>query len=146
MIKDENIKEIESVCTYCGVGCDITGVIQNNKILKIYAQKDGLVSQGKLCIKGKYGFDFVNASDRVREPRIKKSFLDKNPHILDKFRDDLVEFDKDYYTSSLDVATTIASIKLQEIKDTFGGDSFCAIGGARTSCESAYTFQKFCRV
>ena len=44
-------KEIESVCTYCGVGCDITGVVENNKIIKIYAQKDGVVSQGKLCIK-----------------------------------------------------------------------------------------------
>ena len=139
------IKEIESVCTYCGVGCDITGVVENNKILKMYAQKDGLVSQGKLCIKGKYGFDFIEAKDRVREPRIKKSFLDKNPHIMEQIQDELIEFNRDYYSCSVDVATTIASMKLQEIKDNFGGESFCAIGGARTSCESAYSFQKFCR-
>ncbi len=56
-----SLKEVESVCTYCGVGCDITGVVKDNKIQKIYAQKDGVVSQGKLCIKGKYGFDFVDA-------------------------------------------------------------------------------------
>jgi len=139
------IKEIESVCTYCGVGCDITGVVENNKILKMYAQKDGLVSQGKLCIKGKYGFDFIEAKDRVREPRIKKSFFDKNPHIMEQIQDELIEFNRDYYSCSVDVATTIASMKLQEIKDNFGGESFCAIGGARTSCESAYSLQKFCR-
>ena len=52
---DGERKEIESVCTYCGVGCDITGVVENNKIVKIYAQKDGVVSEGNLCIKGKYG-------------------------------------------------------------------------------------------
>ncbi len=45
----------------------------------------------------------------------------------------------------LDTATTIASMKLQEIKEKDGGDSFCAIGGARGNCESAYLFQKFCR-
>jgi len=103
------------------------------------------VSQGKLCIKGKYGYDFVDAEDRIREPRVKKSFLDKNLHIMEKVKDDLVEFNKDYFTCSIDTATTIASIKLQEIKDKYGRKSFCAIGGARTSCESAYTFQKFCR-
>ncbi|RLA70776.1 MAG: hypothetical protein DRG09_02330, partial [Epsilonproteobacteria bacterium] len=59
-------QEIESVCTYCGVGCDITGVVENNKIVKIFAHQDGVVSQGKLCIKGKYGYDFVDAKDRVR--------------------------------------------------------------------------------
>ncbi|SHO80934.1 NAD-dependent formate dehydrogenase alpha subunit [hydrothermal vent metagenome] len=139
------IEEIESVCTYCGVGCDITAIVDNNKIQKIYAQKDGVVSQGKLCIKGKYGYDFVDAPDRIQEPRIKKSFLDKNPKIYEIAKDELVEFDKNYYTCSLDMATTIASMKLKEIKDKFGGDSFCAIGGARSNCESSYLFQKFCR-
>ncbi|MBL0722112.1 MAG: molybdopterin-dependent oxidoreductase, partial [Sulfurovum sp.] len=145
MIIENRIKNIESVCTYCGVGCDITGVVKDNKIIKIFAQKDGLVSQGKLCIKGKYGYDFVDAPDRIREPRIKKSFLAKNSHIMNIVKDDLIEWNEDYYTSNIDIATTIASIKLQEIKDKYGRKSFCAIGGARTSCESAYTFQKFCR-
>jgi len=138
-------KEIESVCTYCGVGCDITGVVENNKIVKIYAQQDGVVSQGKLCIKGKYGYDFVDAKDRIREPRIKKSFLEKNPHIRDAVADKLEEFSMDYMTCDVDTATTMATMKLSEIKEQHGGDSFCAIGGARTSCESAYAFQKFCR-
>ena len=140
-----DLQEIESVCTYCGVGCDIVGVVESNKIKKIYAKKEGVVSQGKLCIKGKYGFDFVNSKDRVREPRIKKEFLDKNPYIKEVVRDKLLDFDEVYYTCDLDTATTIASMKLSEIKEKYGGDSFCAIGGARGNCESAYLFQKFCR-
>jgi len=145
MTKKLEVKEIESVCTYCGVGCDITGVVEDNKIIKIYAQKDGVVSQGKLCIKGKYGYDFVEADDRVREPRIRKTFLDKNPHIKELVSSKLKAFDDTFFTCDLDTATTIASMKLSEIKSEFGGESFCAIGGARTNCESAYTFQKFCR-
>ncbi len=138
-------KEIESVCTYCGVGCDITGVVENNKIIKMYAQKDGVVSEGNLCIKGKYGYDFVDSKDRIREPRVRKTFLDKNPHIKDAFADKLEPFNDEFLTCDVDTATSIATMKLDEIKKKYGGDSFCAIGGARTSCESAYAFQKFCR-
>ena len=121
MTKKLEVKEIESVCTYCGVGCDITGVIEDNKITRIYAQKDGVVSQGRLCIKGKYGYDFVEADDRVREPRIRKSFLDKNPHIKEMVNSKLKAFDDTFFTCDLDTATTIASMKLSEIKSTYGG-------------------------
>ncbi|MEA3490481.1 MAG: molybdopterin-dependent oxidoreductase [Campylobacterota bacterium] len=147
MIKRKKYKtrEIESVCTYCGVGCDITAIVENNKIIKIFAQQDGVVSQGKLCIKGKYGYDFVDAEDRIREPRIKREFLEKNPHIAAVIQDRLEEFDSEYMTCDLKSATTAAAMKLSEIKQSYGGDSFCAIGGARTSCEGAYAFQKFCR-
>ena len=140
-----DVKEIESVCTYCGVGCDITGVVENNKITKIYAQKDGVVSQGKLCIKGKFGFDFVDSDERIREPRVRRSFMDKNPKLKEQFADKLKIFDDTFWTCDLDTATAIGAMKLQEIKDTFGAESFCAIGGARTNCESSYSFQKFCR-
>ncbi len=138
-------KEIDSVCTYCGVGCDITAVVDNNKIQKIYAQKDGVVSQGKLCIKGKYGYDFVDAKDRIKTPLISKKFLAKNPEIKKQYKDKLNPYNEDFYAIDFESATTIAAQKLKEIKQKYGRHSFCAIGGARTSCENAYLFQKFCR-
>ncbi len=138
-------EEIDSVCTYCGVGCDIVGVVEDNKIQKIYADKDGVVSQGKLCIKGKYGFDFVSSDNRVKEPLIKKAFLEKNPHIKEEFASKLVDRSEQWFATDIDTATTIASIKLKEIQEKYGRKSFCAIGGARTSCESAFLFQKFTR-
>ena len=67
-----------SVCTYCGVGCDITAVVEDNKIKKIFAQKDGVVSEGKLCIKGRFGYDFVDSPNRIRNTRVKKSFIEDN--------------------------------------------------------------------
>ena len=138
-------KEIDSVCTYCGVGCDITAVVENNKIQKIYAQKDGVVSQGKLCIKGKYGYDFVDAKDRLKTPLISKKFLDKNPEIKKQYKDKLNPYNEIFFSIDFESATTIAAKKLKEIKQKYGRHSFCAIGGARTSCENAYLFQKFCR-
>jgi formate dehydrogenase major subunit len=145
MAADKKVEKIESVCAYCGVGCDITADISENRIIRIYAGKDGAVSQGKLCIKGKYGYEFIDAKNRIREPRIRKDFLKRNPVLEKKYHDRLSSFDRNYLTCDLDTALEIAAFKLDEIRKKRGGDSFCAIGGARTSCESAYTFQKFCR-
>ncbi|WP_295021960.1 molybdopterin-dependent oxidoreductase [Sulfurimonas sp.] len=143
----ENIKTIDSVCTYCGVGCDIAASVDvaENKIKNIFARPDGVVSQGKLCIKGKYGFDFVDSPLRLKTPRIKKSFLDKNPSIKNKISSTLVELDETWYETTLDSATTATAMKLKEIQASYGEKSICSIGGARTSCESVYLFQKFTR-
>lgn len=141
----ENTKTIDSVCTYCGVGCDIAADVKDNKIVRIFAHKDGVVSQGKLCVKGKYGFDFVDSKERLRIPRIKKSFLEKNPSIKEAIASSLVEFDDVWYESDLEGATTAAAMKLKEIQAKYGRKSVASIGGARTSCESVYFFQKFTR-
>ncbi len=143
----ENIVTIDSVCAYCGVGCDIAAHVdtKENKIKKIFAHPDGVVSQGKLCIKGKYGFDFVDAQDRLRIPRIRKSFLEKNPHIKEAVASSLTELDDTWYESDLENATTAASMKLKDIQAKYGEKSVCSLGGARSSCEGAYLFQKFTR-
>ncbi len=142
-------REIGSVCTYCGVGCDITAVVEHNKILKIYAQADGYVSQGKLCIKGKTGFDFVDSSKRIRDARIKKEFIEKNfeamPRELKARSHTLKSLDDTWYEASYEFATSLSAWKLGEVKHTFGRHSFGGTGGARTSCESGFLFQKFIR-
>lgn len=144
------ISDINSVCTYCGVGCDITAQVQDNQILKIYAQNDGYVSQGKLCIKGKSGFDFVDSPNRIRNCRVKKSFIEANiedmPRELKARAKTLKEFDEIYFETPYEFTTSLAAWKLLQIKEKYGRHSFCGMGGARTSCESSYMFQKFVRV
>lgn len=143
------LHDISSVCTYCGVGCDITAQVQDNKIQKIYAQSDGYVSQGKLCIKGKYGFDFVDSDERIRNVRIKKSFINKiyykMPRELKARTRTLKIFDHDWFEADYEYATSLAAWKFSEIKQEYGRHSFAATGGARTSCESGFLLQKFVR-
>jgi formate dehydrogenase major subunit len=143
------IHDISSVCTYCGVGCDITAQVKDNKILKIYAQSDGYVSQGKLCIKGKVGFDFVDSDERIRDTRVKKSFIKDNfeamPRELKARSHTLVELDDEWFVSNYEFATSLAAWKLSELKHNYGRKSFFATGGARTSCESSFLLQKFAR-
>jgi formate dehydrogenase major subunit len=143
----DNLETIDSVCTYCGVGCDIAANVdvEANEIKKIFAHPDGVVSQGNLCIKGKYGFDFVSSPDRIRTPRIRKTFLEKNPSIRNAISSSLKELDDTWYECDVNAATTAAALKLKDIQEKYGRKSVCSIGGARTSCESSYLFQKFTR-
>lgn len=141
----EQMEVIDSVCTYCGVGCDIAANVKDNKIQSIFAHPDGVVSEGKLCVKGKYGFEFVDAPDRLRIPRIRKSFLAKNPVIYEAIALHVKELDETWVETTLDAATTAAAMKLTEIQKKYGQKSVCSIGGARTSCESSYLLQKFTR-
>jgi len=143
------IADINSVCTYCGVGCDITAQVKDNKILKIYAQNDGYVSQGKLCIKGQQGYHFVDSPNRIRNTRVKKTFIEKNlsdlPRELKARAKTLKHFNDEYFEAPYEFTTSLAAWKLSQIKEKYGRHSFCGMGGARTSCESSYMFQKFVR-
>ncbi len=144
---DNETTVIDSVCAYCGVGCDIAAEVdtKENKIKKIFAHPDGATSEGKLCIKGTHGYDFVAAKERIRVPRIRKSFLAKNPHIKEAIAGSLTELDETWYETDLESATTAGAMKLKDIQKQYGKKSVCSLGGARSSCESAYYFQKFTR-
>ena len=137
---------IDSVCTYCGVGCDISAEVEDNKIQKIFAKEEGLVSQGRLCIKGKQGWDFVTHPKRLRNARVRKSFLNANSALFaDLDMDYLEPIDHDFYEISYESAYDLAARKLKSIVDEYGSHSYASIGGARTSCESSYLFQHFTR-
>ncbi len=135
------MKRVDTVCTYCGVGCDISAIVEEGRIVKVYAQKEGVVSRGNLCVKGRYGHDYLYHPDRLDRALIKKSFAKKDP-ICDRFRDRMSDYDDSFYSIDYEAAYEIVALKLSRLKNP---ESFAAIGGARTSCESSYFFQKFAR-
>lgn len=143
------MKTVDSVCTYCGVGCDISAMVEGNSIKKIYAKKEGTVSKGKLCLKGRNGWDYLYSANRLGKVKIKKSFIQRNElQFPVQIKEELkkYEYQKDgYLYPDLELAYKIAAWKFQKITDLNGSDSFAAVGGARSNCESAYLFQKFTR-
>jgi formate dehydrogenase major subunit len=131
------------------VGCEIIAEVENETILRVEGDPNGVVSGGKLCVKGRYGFDFVSSPSRVRGARIRRSYIDRT---RDRLPDDLraklfllAPLDCDFFAAPLDIAVKIAAWQTAEILQGSGGEAFGFIGGARTSCENAYFFQKFAR-
>lgn len=140
---------MQSVCGYCGVGCEIEAVAQNNKISKILPVKNGPSSGGALCIKGSLGFDFAHSENRLKTNLISYKFIEKNapnmPFELQVRVANLKEYDEKFYEGNLDLITKIAAWKLKEVSQNYGRKSLMGIGGARTSLENAWLFQKFVR-
>ena len=140
---------MNSVCAYCGVGCEIDLQVENNKIIKANPIKDGFSSNGELCVKGKYGFDFANSENRLRKNLISYKFIEKNapnmPFELQVRLGNLYEYDETFYEAPFNLAVDITAWKLKEILSKYSGDYIGGMGGARTSLENAWLFQKFIR-
>ena len=136
-----------SVCTYCGVGCEIDVEVKDNKIEKIKPLKSGISSGGELCIKGKYGYEFLN--NRLNKHLISYEFVEKNasdmPFDLQVRLANLTPFDERFYEAPFSLTASIAAWKLQDIIKKYTSRSIGAIGGARTNIESAWFFQHFAR-
>jgi len=125
----------KTVCNYCGVGCEIG--FDGNSVVPL---KNGIVSKGKLCIKGRFGHEFVEHPQRIKGALVRKELLEEFNVSADPY-----EREGEFFRVPYELAYEIVSKKLKEIVSEHGAPSFAAIGGARTNCESGYIFQKFAR-
>ncbi|MEO7855281.1 MAG: formate dehydrogenase subunit alpha [Rubrivivax sp.] len=134
-------KQVSSLCPYCGVGCQLTYNVKDNKILFVEG-RDGPANHSRLCVKGRYGFDYAHHPQRLTKPLIRRAdapakrgdFVMDPERVMDVFRE-----------ASWDEALDFAGGKLKDIRDTHGKKSLAGFGSAKGSNEEAYLFQKLVR-
>lgn len=119
-------KKVDTICSYCGCGCTLTLHVKDDKIVEGVSTEPGLgVNNGNTCLKGRFGSDFVNHSDRLTTPLIKRNG----------------KFEK----ASWDEAITYVADKLSGIKKNHGPDSIAGMASAKCTDEENYVLQKFVR-
>ena len=133
-------KEVHSVCPYCGVGCQLTYKIKDNKILYVDG-RDGPSNHGRLCVKGRYGFDYVHHKQRLTRPLIRKPGVPKHADFTMDPANPLEYFREATWEEALDLAAG----KLREIRDARGSGALSGFGSAKGTNEEAYLFQKLVR-
>ena len=133
-------KQVESVCPYCGVGCQLTYNVKDDKILFVEG-RDGPANHGRLCVKGRYGFDYAHHPQRLKVPLIRRAGVPKTgdfimdpDRVMDVFRE-----------ATWEEALEFAGGKLAAIRDQHGKKSLAGFGSAKGSNEEAYLFQKLVR-
>ena len=133
-------KQVASVCPYCGVGCQLTYNVKDDKILFVEG-RDGPANHERLCVKGRYGFDYAHHPQRLTKPLIRRKGMPKTggfsmdpDHVMDVFRE-----------ASWEEALEFAGGKLAAIRDQYGKKSLAGFGSAKGSNEEAYLFQKLVR-
>src|SRR5277367_1581852 len=133
-------REVASLCPFCGVGCQLTYHIKDDKILHVEG-RDGPANHQRLCVKGRFGYDYVNHPDRLTQPLIRKDSVGKS---ADDQLDPANPWTH-FRPATWDEAMARAAEGLREIRDRRGGNALAGFGSAKGSNEEAYLFQKLVR-
>src|SRR6266699_3003225 len=134
-------RTVESVCPYCGVGCQLTYHIRNDKLLYV-AGRNGPANQNRLCVKGRFGFDYVDHPHRLTQPLIRKDGVRKHAHDTVDPANPWTHFRPATWEEALDRAAS----GLKRIRDRDGSRALAGFGSAKGSNEEAYLFQKLVRI
>ena len=138
--KADSLTEIASVCPYCGVGCQIAYQIKDNEIIAVQG-RDGPANHNRLCVKGRFGFDYIKHPHRLKVPLIRRDDALKNAEGEVNPADPYTHFREATWEEALDVAAG----GLRQIRSRDGGQALAGFGSAKGSNEEAYLVQKLVR-
>jgi formate dehydrogenase major subunit len=133
-------KEIDSVCPFCGVGCQLTFHVKDNEI-RYVTGRDGPANNSRLCVKGRYGFDYVHNKHRLTVPLIRREDAPKQAELGLDHDNPFAGFREASWEEALDFAAS----GLCKMRDELGPSSLAGFGSAKGSNEEAYLFQKLVR-
>jgi formate dehydrogenase major subunit len=137
-------KKVDSVCPFCGVGCQITYNVKNNTVVSVDG-RDGPANHGRLCVKGRFGFDYAHSPQRLTVPLVRKAGVPKDPAALQHLNRNSADWSDVFREATWDEALPLAAGPLKALRDTHGPKSLAGFGSAKGSNEEAYLFQKLVR-
>ncbi|MDO5692345.1 MAG: molybdopterin-dependent oxidoreductase [Pseudomonadota bacterium] len=133
-------RQVDSVCPFCGVGCQITYNVRDERIISVTG-RDGPANEKRLCVKGRFGFDYVASPERITTPLIRRDDAPKNVEHCEQHPD----WRSVFREATWDEALQLAAGKLVELKGQHGPKALAGFGSAKGSNEEAYLFQKLVR-
>ncbi|MFP3960587.1 MAG: formate dehydrogenase subunit alpha, partial [Spirochaetaceae bacterium] len=119
-------KRVVTTCPYCGVGCGLELLVQNGEIVRVNGVEGMAPNDGRLCVKGRFGYQYVHNSDRLTKPLIKRNGA--------------------FVEAEWDEALDLIAERFNEIKNTYGSEALAGYSSAKCTNEDNYLFQKFVRV
>lgn len=139
--KNEELPEVtvKTICPYCGVGCSLYLGIRDNRIVRVRGDRESPVNRGGLCVKGRFGFDFIRHPERLTKPLIRKEGVGKDVDV------DKTNYHQFFDEVSWDEALDLVTEKLSGCKEQYGPDSIGVLSSAKFTNEENYIVQKFTR-
>ncbi|WP_417727912.1 formate dehydrogenase subunit alpha [Roseovarius sp.] len=132
-------EEVKSICPFCGVGCQVSLKVKNGKV-KYVEGINGPANEGRLCVKGRFGFDYIHHPHRLTKPLIRRADAPSKGLNVDPGN-----WQEVFREATWEEAFNLAAGGLKTLKDTHGGTAVAGFGSAKCTNEEAYLFQKFIR-
>lgn len=161
--RPNQVTKVRTTCSYCGVGCSFDLNVRDGKIVRVTSARDAPVNGMALCVKGRYGYDYVHHSDRLTRPVVRARWLGMErveeqvasgewqvASVAQKRiqpatdGSDVVTPDT-FIQTNWDTALGVVASKFSEVKRTHGGDAFALLASAKCTNEENYLFNKFTR-
>ena len=145
------VEKVTTTCAYCGVGCQFNLLVKNNKVIGVSSNQRAPVNGMALCVKGRYGYDYIHHPDRVAKPRVRRYLLDGETKPILNGRDVLnrkssIENPKwDWVETDWDTALDIVAKKFIDIRRDFSADSIGVLTSAKCTNEENYLMNKLAR-
>jgi predicted molibdopterin-dependent oxidoreductase YjgC len=149
--RPNQVKKVRTTCAYCGVGCTFDLNVRDGQIVRVTSSEDSPVNGHSLCVKGRYGYDYVHHPDRLTRPLVRAKWLSDvetrlasgewrstNGRSEPAGDDDLIETD-------WDTALDLVADKFSQVKETHGSRAFAVLASAKCTNEENYLFNKFTR-
>ncbi len=133
-----DVKVTRTTCPWCGVGCTIELHTEGNKVVRVTSPDDAPVNKGSLCVKGRYGYEFINHSNRLTKPLIRVKPKGEGTYHEETWQ-------LYFREASWNEAFDLVAQRLTEIKGKFGAESLAGISSAKTTNEDNYVMQRFVR-
>ncbi|GAA4879150.1 formate dehydrogenase subunit alpha [Ferrimonas pelagia] len=135
--RQEADRSVDSLCPFCGVGCGVTYKVKDEQIIAVEG-RNGPANQGRLCVKGRFGFDYVHHPQRLSTPLIRREGAPKDPSLSG-------DLAAQFRPASWEEALALAVSGFTRIKQESGPKALAGLGCAKGSNEEAYLFQKLVR-
>ena len=133
-------RQVDSVCPYCGVGCQLTFSVKDDKIVSV-SGRQGPANASRLCVKGRYGFDYIANPERLTSPLIRREDVPKSASMPFDPANPLTHFRE----ASWEEALHMAAGRLARVRDEHGPSAMAGFGSAKGTNEEAYLVQKLVR-
>ena len=153
------VKKVKTTCSYCGVGCQLELEVKDNQIIKVNSVWEGPANHGWTCVKGRFGYDYVNHPDRLLKPKVRRYLLEgrtKSESREQRLENDRAETDSllsnppisdlwEWVETDWETALNITAEKLRKTRDDFGADAVGLLTSAKCTNEENFLVNKLAR-
>ena len=136
--RNHQIKKVMTTCTYCGVGCQFELNVKNGKVIRVTSTEKAPVNGNHLCVKGRYGYDFIHHPERLVKPKVRR-------YLLEGGKKELKGSPWDWVETEWDKALDIVADKFADTRSKFGADSMGFLTSAKCLNEENYLMNKLAR-